>query len=315
MNATRIEACLLGGALGDALGERIEFQDADTIVGRYPLGVPFPPNPAPITDDTQMTLFTAEGITRALRGAGTMTEEVHAALLRWYATQGGRPHVPVTLDGIAQDKRLWYRRAPGMTCMGALGAVKALGQPAENDSKGCGTIMRVAPVAFLRAHEILDTSITTSALTHGHHTGQDAAAAWAIILRELLVGTALEEAAQRALPGPFTQETREAIRNALHAPRDGSVETVHSLGGGWVAEEALAIALYACLCSEDIATALRIAVTHSGDSDTTGAIAGNALGILYPEAVLDHPWAHQVECRDLIQAVSRDLAEALANRA
>lgn len=87
-------------------GERIEFLDAGEIVRRHPQGVAFPDSPAPITDDTQMTLFTAEGITRALRGGGPMTQEVHAALLHWYATQGGRPRVSVPLDGIAEDKRL-----------------------------------------------------------------------------------------------------------------------------------------------------------------------------------------------------------------
>ena len=47
--------------------------------------------------------------------------------------------------------------------MGALGAAEVLGQPAENDSKGCGTIMRVAPVAFLSAFMSPATPVDTPA--------------------------------------------------------------------------------------------------------------------------------------------------------
>lgn len=53
-------------------------------------------------------------------------------------------------------------------------------------------------------------------------------------------------------------------------------ETVERLGAGWVAEEALAIGVYAALVSPDVMSALTLAVTHSGDSDSTGAIAGNS---------------------------------------
>ena len=105
------------------------------------------------------------------------------------------------------------------------------------------------------------------------------------------------------------EETARAIRAALDAPRDGRAETVEGLGGGWVAEEALAIALYACLAAPDFEQGLQIAVTHSGDSDSTGAIAGNMLGLLYSEQALSHRWASQVECGDLITRLSRDLCE------
>ena len=75
---------------------------------------------------------------------------------------------------------------------------------------------------------------------------------------------------------------------------------METLGGGWVAEEALSIALYACLTGEGFEGALRIAVTHSGDSDSTGAIAGNMLGLLYPKQVFRHRWTAQVECRGIV---------------
>ncbi|PKP84515.1 MAG: hypothetical protein CVT80_07725 [Alphaproteobacteria bacterium HGW-Alphaproteobacteria-2] len=70
----------------------------------------------------------------------------------------------------------------------------------------------------------------------------------------------------------------------------------------------MAIALHAALCAHGIEDGLRIAVTHSGDSDSTGAIAGNMLGLLYPEQTRAHPWAQTVECADLIATAARGLA-------
>ena len=154
----------------------------------------------------------------------------------------------------------------------------------------------------------------TSALTHGHPTGQEAAAAWALVLAALTTGTGIEEAATAQI-NAFGSETEQAIRLALDAPRNGAPETVESMGGGWIAEEALSIALYACLCAQDFEHGLTIAVTHSGDSDSTGAIAGNALGLIFPDQVRSHRWARQVECADLITRISRDLALAMSGQA
>ncbi|EYD74950.1 ADP-ribosylglycohydrolase-like protein [Rubellimicrobium mesophilum DSM 19309] len=196
--------------------------------------------------------------------------------------------------------------------MSALGAAEKFGDVAHNGSKGCGTIMRVAPVAFMGAEplQIEVLGMETSALTHGHRTGQEAAAAWAIILAEVLRGTPVEATAHN-VAGRFGSETREAIRSALTAPRDGRPETVESLGGGWTAEEALAIALYAVLASTSFEEGFRIAVTHGGDSDSTGAIAGNLLGLIYAQEVMAHPWRREIECADVIDRLARDMDACL----
>src|SRR5690554_4371725 len=287
--AERIRAALFAGAMGDALGAEVEFWGLDRIRRTFPDGITdLPPHDGragAITDDTQMTLFTAEGLIRAHvrqagRGLSHPPSVVHHALLRWLATQGTRPEGEVDEVGLVADPRLHRRRAPGLTCLSALEAAETFGDLARNDSKGCGTIMRVAPVAFAGGHDIEGVAMETSSLTHGHRTGQEAAAAWALILAAVLNGEAPEDAAA-ALVGQFGRETSDALAAALQAPRDGRPETVESLGGGWVAEEALAIALYAALAGRDLEDGLRIAVTHSGDSDSTGAIAGNMLGLIY----------------------------------
>lgn len=320
--ASLIEACLLGGAIGDALGADIEFASLAQIRRRFPQGFDgLPPHvgiSGALTDDTQMTLFTAEGLIRAIvryneRGICHPPSVIHHALLRWLVTQREVPQVEVDNVGLICDRRLHARRAPGNTCLSALRSACAFGDLARNTSKGCGTIMRVAPIAFVLPDRIKDIAMETSALTHGHPTGQEAAAAWALILAALAAGSRIEDAAIRQI-NDFGSETRRAIELALEARRDGAPETVESLGGGWIAEEALSIALYACLCARDFEHGVTIAVTHGGDSDSTGAIAGNALGLMFPDQVQNHRWARQVECADLIAQLSCDLALAISGQ-
>ena len=317
----RLHASLLGGALGDSLGAEIEFLSLADIARRFPDGIAdLPPHQGirgAISDDTQMTLFTAEGLIRArirarLRGMCHPPSVVHHALLRWLRTQGGTPRMDTDDIGLISDRRLWARRAPGQTCLSSLGGSPRFGAPAQNDSKGCGSIMRVAPVALMVPRDqVRSLAIETSALTHGHPTGQLAAAAWAEMLADVAAGSGLEataaETAARYARLEGGQETARAIRSALEAPRDGASATVESLGGGWTADEALAIALYACLAGKSFDQVLQIAVLHGGDSDSTGAIAGNMIGLIDPAAALTHRWATVIEGADLISRLLRDV--------
>ncbi|MDH2328832.1 ADP-ribosylglycohydrolase family protein [Cereibacter sp. SYSU M97828] len=314
----KIRACLFGGAMGDALGAEIEFWSLDRIRARFPGGVtemaPHDGRSGRITDDTQMTLFTAEGLIRAVvrahdRGICAPEGIVHHALMRWYCTQGGTPQMQICDVGLIADARLRKRRAPGNTCLSALGAARHFGDVARNDSKGCGTIMRVAPCALVASdpHQAEKLARDTSALTHGHVLGQEAAVAFARILFEVLHGATLDRAVNAVhLSRPIMQ----ALDAAMTAPADGLPERVEQLGGGWVAEEALAIAVYSARVARDAAHGLQVAVTHSGDSDSTGAMAGNLLGLLRPDEVLRHRWLRDLECADIIDRIARDLAKA-----
>lgn len=319
-------ACLLGGAIGDSLGADIEFVSLRTIRSRFPYGVDtlsraYGDPTGGFTDDTQMTLFTAEGLIRgALRGnykgVCHLPSVVHHALLRWLKTQGEEPRMEIDAEvGLIADKRMWVRAAPGNTCLGALRAAQQFGVPlkVENDSKGCGTIMRIAPIALcISPGSIRELAIETSALTHGHPVGQLAASAWAEMLSDVYNGGDMLTAAER-VADEYTSIERDAcpvikaIQNALNAPRDGRPETVETLGGGWVAEEALSIALYACLASNGFEEGLQISVTHSGDTDSTGAIAGNMLGLMYPSQVFAHRWSEELSGRDLVARLALDL--------
>ncbi len=175
--------CLLGGAVGDALGWPVEFLRMNEIKKKYGEEgitdlVEGVNGKAQITDDTQMTLFTAEGILRAEnrrreKGISCPPTLVYHAYLRWLHTQGYPQNKDKNsiYDGwLIGIKELYASRAPGNTCLSALssGSMGTIEQPINN-SKGCGGVMRAAPVGlFYRKEEAFQIACECAALTHGH---------------------------------------------------------------------------------------------------------------------------------------------------
>jgi ADP-ribosyl-[dinitrogen reductase] hydrolase len=174
-----VAGCLLGGAVGDALGAVVEFDSIDEIRRRHgPDGVvTFPPEGGRITDDTQMTLFTAEGLVRArrrydIRRVDHSTDELWLAYRRWLHTQGeGGPAGAELGGGLVEEPLLRHRRAPGTTCLSALiGNDPGFVDMPVNNSKGCGGVMRVAPVGLV-ARRPSGLGLASAALTQGHPSG------------------------------------------------------------------------------------------------------------------------------------------------
>jgi ADP-ribosylglycohydrolase len=318
-----VAGCLLGGAVGDALGAVVEFDSLDDIRRRYgPAGlVDFPNGGGRITDDTQMTLFTAEGLMRARRRLDARridhaTDQLWAAYRRWLATQGeGRDGDDGGTDdgggGLVEEPVLRHRRAPGHTCLSALvGNEPGCVDLPVNNSKGCGGVMRVAPVG-LAARRPSGLGIASAALTHGHPSGYLAAGAAADVVARLRAGEglrpAVEAAAEAVSTWPGHEETTAALAGALSLAGEEPVptpEAVATLGQGWVAEEALAIAVYCALTGGTFEAAVRAAVNHSGDSDSTGAITGNLLGAAGGRSVVPEDWIAALSERAVVEGVA-----------
>ncbi|MER6027717.1 ADP-ribosylglycohydrolase family protein [Streptomyces sp. NPDC001851] len=344
----RVRGCLLGGALGDALGYPVEFASLDrirTAHGRHGVTGLVPGAQGAvglISDDTQMTLFTVEALIQAharerekgIGGAWPLL--LRQAYERWLETQSkpgppqpGSPQpAPSHPGGLVTEAWLYARRAPGNACLSGIAqtyapdpALPLDGTPGEvnPDSKGCGTVMRSAPFGLVAP---ADTAFAMAArgaqITHGHPTGYYAAGALAAIVAHLVAGDSLEGAVLRTLRllerHRGHTETTAALRAALDLAADGApaAEKVESLGAGWVAEEALAIGVYCALAEPVAVRALLLAVNHSGDSDSTGSICGNLLGARYGDTGLPHNWVAQVEGRARIAALADDLAAECA---
>ncbi|GEO82573.1 ADP-ribosylglycohydrolase family protein [Pararhodospirillum oryzae] len=324
----RFRGCLLACAIGDALGAPIEFLSLPHIRDRFGARgvrdfVTSADGLGSFTDDTQMTLFTADGLIRAAAPpAHDPLPFLHRAYVRWLATQreAGAPDIAPDLPGwLGLHPALQARRAPGATCLGALHAHRPGSTEAPlNNSKGCGGVMRVAPIglACTDPSRAFGLGCAAAALTHGHPSGYLTAGVLAALISVLTQGESLDQALEhaRALLRPHAgaEETLAALEAAQTLAQAGppSPEALETLGEGWVAEEALGIAVYAVLATTTLEEALVLAVNHGGDSDSTGAIAGALVGTRDGTAAMPIRWVSRLEAQDLIEQVADDLYQA-----
>lgn len=342
----RIRGSLIGGAIGDALGYPVEFIDSYTgIQRRYgDAGITRldvkqwwknednSTGKAWISDDTQMTLFTACGILNAKEKGSAPIPSICEAYIEWYYTQSGRRSKRFNECWIGDIPELNQRRAPGNTCLTALSDIIA-GRNSHNNSKGCGGVMRIAPiplygVAQRRISDIdsLDRLAADAAkLTHQHPLGFIPAAFTAHIIYRLATDEHPEketfkeyireglESTQRMFSNhaeeveKFVSLVKKAI--LLSDISTDDVRTIEDeLGGGWVAEETVAIAIYCALTHfENFEKAMIAAVNHAGDSDSTGAVTGNLLGAATGYDAIPQFYKDDLELHDVILHIADDL--------
>ncbi|MBR5427608.1 MAG: TIGR02452 family protein [Clostridia bacterium] len=345
--------CLLGGAAGDALGYTVEFLSEPAIFSRWgkdgiqSYEIDALCNKAIFSDDTQMTLFTANGIlvgsTRHdLHGIGAMPRRYVAMAYRdWLATQEqdfSRRETQERRDPFRPNSwlcdvpELWHCRAPGNTCLSGLHIRSEEVYPEDfiaspiNSSKGCGGVMRAAPMGFLPWDDIRAVDFEAAqiaAITHSHPGGWLPAAMLAHIIHRIafpprrdmtlleIVLDARDTVAEVFPEYPETEEFTALIDRAiaLSAEPGSDLDHIHELGEGWVGDEAMAIAVYCALKHEhDFSAGIIAAVNHRGDSDSTGAIAGNILGAIAGYDGIDDKWKNDLEITDVILGIADDLA-------
>ena len=349
-NLDKIRGCLFGGAVGDALGYPVEFLQEGEIFRQYgKAGIhDYVLDPksgkALISDDTQMTLFTGNGLlvgdTRgSMRGImGWPRHYVDGAYLDWLATQelsyeeADREKITPSRSWLLDVPDLYDRRAPGVTCMTALEELRSKKDFVEdyiteprNNSKGCGGIMRVAPVAIVYGDtpdlaEIDKEGAQIAAITHGHSLGYMPAAVLVHILSRTLyesemdlkdiITEAMDTVASAFAGDKHLDDLQRIVKMAveLSENQDSDLENIHRLGEGWVAEETLAIAIYCALkYQNDFEAGLAAAVNHRGDSDSTGAVTGNILGARLGYAAMPDKYKEDLELSDVILEMADDL--------
>lgn len=219
---------------------------------------------------------------------------------------------------------LHAQRAPGNTCLGALAKSRGDEQcpsvtTPPNDSKGCGAVMRSAPIG-LAARDV-ETAFAlardAAVLTHGHPSGYLSAAYFAAVIHGVARDIPLPRAMTTADALLRKEPGGDEITNVLARARSLAIRpltrhAIEQLGGGWVGEEALAIALLCALTTLDgspqsVATSLWRSVAHAGDSDSTGSLTGNLLGAMFGLGALPKAWVQNVELSEVIERLAVDL--------
>lgn len=345
----RFLGCFLGGAVGDALGYPVEFVNEDYICSVYgPQGIQTlaqagEHGAAVITDDTQMTLFVINGLLYGMTNRTDAELDDHKAVWlahqEWLGTQGDTSRMTDP-----ENPKMWlYRepslhalRAPGNTCLSSIQNSEYGGTISKpvNNSKGCGAIMKAAPFGLAKSYDpetdhgdylmgCYKYSASLSAQTHGHPLGYMSASALAVLLAAIVhYRPGQYSTLQHAIAHSFTgagdiaHEIYAGLKTAIllaENPHVSDLEAIHQLGEGWAAEEALYIAVFCAVrYQNDFAKAIRAAVNHRGDSDSTGAICGNILGAWLGKDAVEAAFnLKDLEMRELIEEVATDFYRAV----
>lgn len=255
-----------GLAVGDAVGYAFEFKAniEPEAVTEYANQT----NVITISDDTQMTLFTLEAILGVeLFGHyefseiyGMYRRSFEASYLNWYDTQNTR-FVPIdqSRKGIVTNPLLHHARYPGSTCMSSLSLLKE-GKRFNNDSMGCGSVMRILPAILLVDNLTLSGAIKVAqisgSVTHNHSQNDEAIALYMKAMHYL------------------NTDNRVKFDELVPVAR-----YIHDLGEGWTALECVKMGIWAYANVSTFDQLLELAIAHDGDSDSTAAIAGSLWGL------------------------------------
>lgn len=351
----KIRGSLVGGAVGDALGYPVEFicsyegiqkRYGENGITRLDTAQWWLPDEeksgkAWISDDTQMTLFTACGLLNAKAQGKAPKYAICEAYLEWYYTQVGRKSSRHKDCWIGDVPELNNRRAPGNTCMTALQDILR-GKDPYNNSKGCGGIMRTAPVALYgavwrdtpegeplegRISNIKDVDMLAAdaaEITHQHPLGWLSSALEAHVIYRIMQKDCptvddfkayLSEGCDMLLSlypneGAGITQLRALTDKALGLVGSSAsdVDNIEAIGEGWVAEETLAIAVYCAVkYFDNFEKAVIASVNHKGDSDSTGAVTGNILGAVVGYDAIPEFFKTDLELHDVILYVADDL--------
>lgn len=332
-NTDHFSGCLLGGALGDALGSPVELYTYEQIMNDFGekgiLELQCSGNErAQITDDTQLTLFTAEGLLRAKcrsekkgleRNLRETTIVVFRAYLRWLYTQG-----LYTTNWKAEDYDGWLvgvkplyvgKQAStiSITTLGK-GVMGRLSKPINN-SKNSGGVIRVSPVGlFERRKDAFELGTRIGAITHGHPSSYYSAGAMALLIGNIVEGMSIVDGVLDVI-GELKRhdKTKECIDGLEHAislykTQPGSREALAQLGTGREATQALAMGVYCALSfPDDIVKALRLAVNHEGDSGSVGSVTGNIVGAYLGKKAIPQEWLQNLQLAKEIEIMAEDI--------
>ena len=318
------EGCLIGGAIGDALGAPVEFMPLYAIKREYGQNgikklLTKEKQKAEFTDDTQMTIFTADGLIKSALKNHSINNinfyDVFESYGDWLSTQRNKR---VHKGWLSDIKELYKVKAPGNTCISAImGGEPGTIDKKINDSKGNGGTMRVAPVGLMyynNPSRAFNIAVGCCALTHSRPEAYLSAGAMAAIIAYIIKGETPDDAVEKTLKILERKNNNEKVTNLLKKASFYSKtnlfpeEVIPQLGNGWTGEEALAIAVYSALkYSDNFKKAVECAVNITGDSDTVGSMTGNIVGAYLGAKNIPAEFKDKIAAKNILIDLAHDL--------
>ena len=300
----RFRGCLLGLAVGDALGTTLEFSAPGTfspvtdMVGGGPFGL----KPGEWTDDTSMALCLAESLLDR-RGFDPLDQLERYA--RWC------DHGYMSCTGRCLDI--------GNTVAAALRRFGESREPYPGDADpmtaGNGSIMRLAPIAMFYARlprKAIEYAAASSRTTHRAREAVDGCRYLASVIVGLLNGRSKET----VLAGDYEAVSglwdKEPLARKVAKIRQGSFrerQPPQIRGSGYVIAS-LEAALWAFSKSGSFMEGAVLAVNLGDDADTTGAVYGQIAGAAYGVSGIPARWLEKLVWRERIQSMADALYKA-----
>jgi ADP-ribosyl-[dinitrogen reductase] hydrolase len=294
----RFRGCLIGLAVGDAVGTTVEFKPRGSFMPVKDMmgGGPFSLPAGAWTDDTSMALCLATSLVEK-RGFDALDQMQR--YLRWrnegYLSSTGR-----CFDiGNATNAALARFERSGDPYSGA----------DDPHTAGNGSIMRLAPVPMFFAHDsqaAITQAVESSRTTHAAQECLDACRLFAAILLAALAGadkaTTLWGPHEVLAAGPSLGPELQAIASGSY--RDKSAEQIR--GSGYVVDS-LEAALWSFWRTDNFREAILAAVNLGDDADTTAAVCGQVAGAFYGESAIPGRWRKQLVMLHEIRALADQL--------
>ncbi|WP_115556538.1 MULTISPECIES: ADP-ribosylglycohydrolase family protein [Xanthomonas] len=295
----RFRGCLLGLAVGDALGTTLEFcaPGSFTPITDMHGGGPFALRAGQWTDDTSMALCLAHSL---LYRQGFDAADQMNRYCNWYQ------HGYLSSTGTCFDIGGTVRQALERYLDGG----PAFSGSDDPRAAGNGSLMRLAPVAMFyarRPEQLGERAADSSRTTHAAPEALDACRLFAFQLRAALLGSGRDEVLQpAALP---SQSLVTPAIGALLVRVHASVARAQIRGTGYVVD-ALSAALWCFATTDTFADAVLRAANLGDDADTTAAICGQLAGAFYGIDGIPAAWRERVQDAAEIVALADRLYEA-----
>jgi ADP-ribosyl-[dinitrogen reductase] hydrolase len=283
----RFRGCLLGLAVGDAIGTSVEFKPRRSFepVTDMTGGGPFNLQAGQWTDDTAMALCLATSLVEC---RGFDARDQMDRYLRW------------AKNGYLSSTR--YCFDIGRTVAGALARYQATDDPYAGSTDpflaGNGSIMRLAPVAMFYCsdigaveHHAADSSRTT----HAAPECVDACRLLGRILCRALRGE--EKAVVVGGEGASFKGAPAIMAIAKGQFQGRTAQEIH--GSGYVVES-LEAALWCFTRTDSYRDAVLAAANLGDDADTTAAVCGQVAGAYYGAQRIPAPWLDRLAMREQI---------------
>ena len=298
MNQERFQGCLMGLAVGDAVGTTLEFKPRGTFTPITDMvgGGPFGLQAGQWTDDTSMALCLA---TSLVEKQGFDAADQMRRYLAWY--QKGY----LSSTGSCFDI--------GNTVRQALHQFEQTGEPFSGSTAahtaGNGSLMRLAPIPIFYAHDpaqAVHYAAESSRTTHGAAAAVDACRYFTALILRAFAG---HPKADLFLSGA-DEWGHEPLTAAIDAIRRGSFQYKQPpdiRGTGYVVDS-LEAALWAFWHSHDFREGCLLAANLGDDADTTAAIYGQLAGAYYGLAAIPASWRTQITLHDQILTLANQLS-------